>query len=1352
VLVSTATLAWGVNLPAHTVIIRGTQMYNPEKGKWVELSPLDIMQMMGRAGRPQYDSEGEGIIITQHSELQYYLSLMNQQLPVESQYVKKLTDNLNAECVLGTVQNLKEAANWLGYTYLYVRMLRNPTLYGVSVDEAERDSTLEQRRIDLIHTAASLLDKENLVKYDRKTGAFQVTALGRVASHYYVTHQSMAVFNDYLKPTLSDIEIFRLFSLSSEFRQIHVREEEKLELAKLAARVPVPVKESIDEPSAKVNVLLQAYISGLKLEGFALVADMQYIQQSATRIMRALFEIALKKGWASLADKVLNLCKMVERRMWLSQSPLRQFKAMQEIVVRRLEKKDIPWERYFDMTPQDLGELVKQPKLGKSLHMFVHQFPKLELSVVVQPITRSLLKVELHIQPDFRFDTNVHDYGLLFWILVEDVDQEHILHHEAFYLKANYAEEEHIVDFTVPILDPLPPQYFIRVVSDRWLHSEVMIPISFRDISLPQKFPPHTELLDLQPLPLSALHSPDFETLYHGMSHFNSIQTQAFTALYDTDDSVLICAPPGSGKAVCAEFAILRLFRMQGRARVVYVHIKEAVVQQRYRDWSARFGSEPLNKTVSELTGDAALDLKLLEKSDIIVSTVERWDVLSRRWKQKKSVQDVNLFIADDLHLVGVEGGSTLEVVASRMRFISSQIEKKIRIVGLSACVANAKDLGEWIGATAHGLFNFRPDVPGVRPVPLEIHLQGFDVNHFSSRMLAMAKPTFNAAASHARAGKPTLIFVPSRKQAQLTAIDLITYAVAAGQEDVFITNAKEVPDESYLASIREPALQQTLAKGVGFIHPGLTESERRKVWTLYSNGAVSVVVIPHVMTWEMKEKATAVIIMGTQYYEGREHRYIDYQITDMLQMMGLASRQGKDRTGVCVVMCHTPKKEYLKRLLYEPLPVESHLNHFLHDHLNAEVVTKTIETQHEAVDYVTWTFLWRRLRQNPNYYNLREVGGRQLSEWLSDLVEKTVEDLAKAKMLEVEDEVNLVPLNLGMIAAYYYVQYTTIELFASSVTAKAKMKGLLEILASATEYANLPIRQGEDRVLQTLASRLPQKIPDGAKYTDPFIKANILLQAHFSRTALPTDLRQDQKVVLSDAVRLLQALVDVISSNNWLNPCFSAMEISQMVVQGMWAKDSYLLQIPHFTQEIIARCQARKDGPIENVLEILDLEDEDRDQLLQLPPAKMADVARFCNAYPNIDVNFEVQDSDSIVEGSAVTVIVVLEKEVDEDEEEEEEVGLVVAPLYPKKKVEGWWLVIGEPDENKVHAIKRVNAFRHKSKARLDFVAPEAGERSLMLYLIADSYLGCDQEYAVTINVAEGDSDDDSEGMDTAD
>ena len=102
---STATLAWGVNLPAHTVIIKGTQIYSPEKGRWVELGALDVLQMLGRAGRPQYDTKGEGILITNHSELQYYLSLLNQQLPIESQMMSKILDMLNAEVVLGKFVN-----------------------------------------------------------------------------------------------------------------------------------------------------------------------------------------------------------------------------------------------------------------------------------------------------------------------------------------------------------------------------------------------------------------------------------------------------------------------------------------------------------------------------------------------------------------------------------------------------------------------------------------------------------------------------------------------------------------------------------------------------------------------------------------------------------------------------------------------------------------------------------------------------------------------------------------------------------------------------------------------------------------------------------------------------------------------------------------------------------------------------------------------------------------------------------------------------------------------------------------------------------------------------------------------
>lgn len=193
--------------------------------------------MLGRAGRPQYDTKGEGILITNHSELQYYLSLLNQQLPIESQMISKMPDMLNAEIVLGNVQNIRDAVTWIGYTYLYIRMLRQPTLYGISHDKAKEDPLLELQRADLAHTSALHLDRSGLIKYDRKSGNFQVTEIGRIASHYYCTHETMSTYKQLLKPTLSEIELFRVFSLSGEFRNITVREEEKLELQKLMERV-----------------------------------------------------------------------------------------------------------------------------------------------------------------------------------------------------------------------------------------------------------------------------------------------------------------------------------------------------------------------------------------------------------------------------------------------------------------------------------------------------------------------------------------------------------------------------------------------------------------------------------------------------------------------------------------------------------------------------------------------------------------------------------------------------------------------------------------------------------------------------------------------------------------------------------------------------------------------------------------------------------------------------------------------------------------------------------------------------------------------------------------------------------
>ena len=106
-----------------------------------------------------------------------------------------------------------------------------------------------------------------------------------------------------------------------------------------------------------------------------------------------------------------------------------------------------------------------------------------------------------------------------------------------------------------------------------------------------------------------------------------------------------------------------------------------------------------------------------------------------------------------------------------------------------------------------------------------------------------------------------------------------------------------------------------------------------------------------------------------------------------MLQAVGRANRTRDDHDSKCVLLCQSSRKDFYKKFLYEPIPVESHLDHTLHDHFNAEIVTKTIENKQDAVDYLTWTFLYRRMAQNPNYYNLQvsvrtEGGGGGVGAW----------------------------------------------------------------------------------------------------------------------------------------------------------------------------------------------------------------------------------------------------------------------------------------------------------------------------------------------------------------------------------
>ena len=87
-----------------SVFLKGTDIYDAKKGSIVDLGILDVMQIFGRAGRPQYDTFGHGTIITLYDKLAHYLSLLTRQNPIESQFIQSLTDNLNAEVTINNCE------------------------------------------------------------------------------------------------------------------------------------------------------------------------------------------------------------------------------------------------------------------------------------------------------------------------------------------------------------------------------------------------------------------------------------------------------------------------------------------------------------------------------------------------------------------------------------------------------------------------------------------------------------------------------------------------------------------------------------------------------------------------------------------------------------------------------------------------------------------------------------------------------------------------------------------------------------------------------------------------------------------------------------------------------------------------------------------------------------------------------------------------------------------------------------------------------------------------------------------------------------------------------------------------
>ncbi|EGR33236.1 hypothetical protein IMG5_058560, partial [Ichthyophthirius multifiliis] len=751
----------------------------------------------------------------------------------------------------------------------------------------------------------------------------------------------------------------------------------------------------------------------------------------------------------------------------------------------------------------------------------------------------------------FNWDKKVHGNSEPFWIFVTDCDGEELLYSEYFTMKSKFVEENrsYLFSFIVSLFENLHPIYYIKVISDRWIQSETTIPLSFKNLILPQQFSAPTKLLEFQLMPVNQLQFNEGEQALRalGIYQFNQIQTQVYNSFYNQNENIFLGAPTGSGKTTCIILAILRIFKgyFNEDKKIVYVGLQDSICQNMYKILCKAF--KHMDKKIGILTGQTKTDNIILQKYDIIISTPENWDIMTRRWRGKKQIQSKNirLFIADELHLLN-ENKSILEVIVSRMRLFSSQMDQnnKIQIIGLSTSVADYKEMASWIGAQQNNIFNFHPNV---RPYPVDIHITGFEQNHRRARLLAMQKHMYQGLKQFLQNDtQQGIIFVCDRKQARLTALDLQTLATGDNKPKKFL-KAPEQKIKEIAEQITDHVLADVVQYGIGFVYEGMLEDQRTLIENLYNAGALQIIISTYKLCWELNLYAQITVILDNQRYNGQERKYVDYTIPDMLQMISYAknkefvknnnNNKNNNQENVnakCLVFCHGPKKEFYKKFLFEPYPVESHLNQNLSNHLCGEIYAKNIKSIEDCIDWITWSFMYWRLSQNPNYYGLQEVSGTAVNDYLCELIEQSLEELGEFKCIQQEQEnTELNLLNLGQIAGFYYIDVETIQLFGENIKQESKLKHLIEILSNAKEFEEIPIRYNEDSLLFNLNQKITFSY-DKTNFNEPKTKTFILLQAYFSRLQVNSDLNYDQKLILENAVRLIHALVDVINSNGW--------------------------------------------------------------------------------------------------------------------------------------------------------------------------------------------------------------------------
>ncbi|XP_065890770.1 probable ATP-dependent DNA helicase HFM1 isoform X2 [Dysidea avara] len=679
----------------------------------------------------------------------------------------------------------------------------------------------------------------------------------------------------------------------------------------------------------------------------------------------------------------------------------------------------------------------------------------------------------------------------------------------------------------------------------------------------------------------------EYRRVFSGYSSFNVVQSQAFDHVLHSDKHIVTSAPTGSGKTAIFEMAIIRLLtQSKSSFKIVYVAPIKALCTERYTDWNGKFG--PLGLTCCELTGDTEMDDYFeLQRAHIITTTPEKWDSMTRRWRDNQSlVQQVRLFFIDEVHQLNDEcRGPTVEAIVSRMKTVRVSLQQRegvtgqkqitsipLRFIAVSATIPNIKDIAAWLGTEQDPAVSIRYILcvrlvmllylllhsidDSNRPVKLHKVVLGYPESASSFKFDMSLNYRLAGVIQSFSDNKPTLVFCSTRKATQQAATTLV--------KDARFVMGPQHRQRLQLAanSIRENKLREVVMCGVGYHHAGLDTADRKMLETMFLSAELPVLFCTSTLAMGVNFPAHLVVIKSTQQYVGG--MFTEYSETQVLQMIGRAGRPQFDTTATVVIMTRNATKSKYEVLLTGAQVIESNLHKNLIEHLNAEIVLHTITSVPIALEWIKSTFLYIRIKQNPSHYGKdipAELSKQQLEDKLQEMCLRDL-TLLSSDMLITMTEDQLAPTDIGSMMARYCVAYQSMRRFLQLGGDKT-LGHLVTELSCCEEFKDIYLRVNEKKTLNGLnKNKTKQTVlyPMDGKIKSTDMKVNCLIQAALG--CLPLHdfaLNQDTQKIFRFAARLSRCMMELQWRNGKYQTLLGAVLLYKSIQCKLWENSKHV-------------------------------------------------------------------------------------------------------------------------------------------------------------------------------------------------